>query len=81
MASVPEPGQPSLTENHEPKRTNWVAGGALIGAGLASVCCIVPLLLVMKHPIELGGAAEDVAFHVALGRWFADTRRVPRMSK
>lgn len=31
----------------------------------------------LKHPIELGGAAEDVAFHVALGRWFADTRRVP----
>lgn len=27
--------------------------------------------------IELGGAAEDVAFHVALGRWFADPRRVP----
>jgi hypothetical protein len=27
--------------------------------------------------IELGGAAEDVEFHVALARWFADTRRVP----
>jgi hypothetical protein len=31
----------------------------------------------LKQPIELGGAAEDVAFHVALARWFADTRRVP----
>lgn len=27
--------------------------------------------------IELGGAAEDVMFHVALVRWFADIRRVP----
>jgi len=27
--------------------------------------------------IELGGAAEDVQFHVALTRWFADSRRVP----
>lgn len=31
----------------------------------------------LKHPIELGGAAEDVAFQVALGRYFADARRVP----
>jgi hypothetical protein len=31
----------------------------------------------LKQPIELGGAAEDVAFHVALARWFTDTRRVP----
>ena len=30
----------------------------------------------LSKPIELGGAAEDVAFHVALGRWFADARRV-----
>ena len=27
--------------------------------------------------IELGGAMEDVAFYVALGRWFADSRKVP----
>lgn len=27
--------------------------------------------------IELGGAAEDVLFHVALGRYFADARKVP----
>jgi Zn-dependent M28 family amino/carboxypeptidase len=32
----------------------------------------------LKQAIELGGAAEDVAFHVALGRWFADPRRVPK---
>jgi hypothetical protein len=31
----------------------------------------------LRQTIELGGAAEDVAFHVALGRWFADLRRVP----
>ena len=31
----------------------------------------------LKHPIELGGAAEDVAFQVALARYFADARRVP----
>ena len=27
--------------------------------------------------IELGGAVEDVPFYVALGRWFADSRKVP----
>ena len=31
----------------------------------------------LKNGVELGGAAEDVAFYVALARWFADTRRVP----
>lgn len=31
----------------------------------------------VKPGIELGGAAEDVAFQVALVRWFADPRRVP----
>jgi hypothetical protein len=31
----------------------------------------------LNQPIELGGAAEDVAFQVALARWFADSRRVP----
>jgi hypothetical protein len=31
--------------------------------------------------MELGGAAEDVAFYVALGRWFGDTRRVRMPSK
>ncbi len=32
---------------------------------------------VFKSSIELGGAAEDVAFLVALGRWFGDVKRVP----
>ncbi len=32
---------------------------------------------VVKPGIELGGAAEDVAFHVALVRWFADAHRYP----
>lgn len=31
----------------------------------------------VKPGFELGGAAEDVAFYVALGRWFGDARRVP----
>jgi hypothetical protein len=31
----------------------------------------------LKQVIELGGAAEDVAFMVALGRWFGDVRKVP----
>jgi hypothetical protein len=31
----------------------------------------------VKPGLELGGAAEDVAFYVALGRWFGDARRVP----
>lgn len=30
----------------------------------------------LKRPIELGGAAEDVAFYVALARWFADPKKV-----
>jgi len=30
----------------------------------------------LKRGIELGGAAEDVVFHVALGRWFGDARKV-----
>ncbi|MDG2004657.1 MAG: M28 family peptidase [Novosphingobium sp.] len=29
----------------------------------------------LNRPIELGGAAQDVAFHIALVRWFADTTR------
>lgn len=35
----------------------------------------------LSKPIELGGAAEDVAFHVALGRWFADAKRVASPAK
>lgn len=31
----------------------------------------------IDKPLELGGAAEDVSFLVALGRWFADPRKVP----
>jgi len=30
-----------------------------------------------RPDIELGGAAEDVTFHIALARWFGDSRRVP----
>jgi hypothetical protein len=34
----------------------------------------------LKQTFELGGAAQDVAFHVALARWFADPRHVPSRS-
>lgn len=30
----------------------------------------------LSRGIELGGAAQDVAFHVALARWFGDARKV-----
>lgn len=32
----------------------------------------------LAHPLELGGAVDDVRMLVALGRWFADTGRVPK---
>lgn len=31
----------------------------------------------LSHPIELGGAAQDVKMLVALGRWFGDPRKAP----
>lgn len=31
----------------------------------------------LSHPIELGGATDDVKMLTALGRWFGDPRRVP----
>lgn len=35
----------------------------------------------VSRGIELGGAADDVEFHVGLVRWFADPRRVPERGK
>lgn len=35
----------------------------------------------MAHPLELGGAADDVKMLTALGRWFADPRKVPLKAK
>lgn len=32
----------------------------------------------LKRPIELGGAADDTGFYVALARWFGDIRKVPK---
>jgi hypothetical protein len=32
---------------------------------------------VVKPGLELGGAAEDVLFHIALARWFGDPRKAP----
>lgn len=34
-----------------------------------------------QREIELGGAAEDVAFNLALARWFGDSRKVPAPGK
>jgi hypothetical protein len=31
----------------------------------------------LSHPIELGGATDDVKMLTALGRWFGDPRRIP----
>ncbi|MGH6788018.1 MAG: M20/M25/M40 family metallo-hydrolase [Novosphingobium sp.] len=36
---------------------------------------------VVRPTLELGGAADDVAMLVALGRWFGDPRRYPSPSK
>ena len=35
----------------------------------------------LKPGIELGGAADDVLFLVALSRWFADPKKVPAAAK
>ena len=35
----------------------------------------------VRPTLELGGAAEDVAFHVALVRWFGDVKKVPVVAK
>lgn len=35
----------------------------------------------LRPDLELGGAAEDVAFHVAMVRWFATPKRVPLTAK
>lgn len=42
MSASPESAPPAT----EPRSSRWIAGGALIGAGLASACCVVPLVLV-----------------------------------
>lgn len=46
MASTPEQQAAVTPKTAKGARSNWLATGALIGAGLASACCIVPLLLV-----------------------------------
>ncbi len=46
MASTPEVEGTQSDNGEQPARTNWVAAAALIGAGLASACCVVPLLFV-----------------------------------
>lgn len=46
MAATPEAEPSANTDNREPERANWIAAGALLGAALASACCVVPLLFV-----------------------------------
>lgn len=46
MTSMPESGPVGPLGKEKPERTNWIASAALIGAGLASACCVVPLVLV-----------------------------------
>lgn len=46
MALAPESGLAALTPDEGAKKVNWIASGALMGAVLASACCVVPLLLV-----------------------------------
>ncbi|MBU2587055.1 MAG: mercury transporter MerT [Alphaproteobacteria bacterium] len=46
MASMPETGLSNPVKIPDAKSAGWLATGSLIGAGLASACCIVPLLLV-----------------------------------
>jgi hypothetical protein len=35
----------------------------------------------LSHPLQLGGAADDVRMLTALSRWFADPRKVPLKAK
>lgn len=46
MATAQEPKQIEPFAGDKPQGTRWVATAALIGAGLASACCVVPLVLV-----------------------------------
>lgn len=46
MTSTPEIEPVGLAGKEKPERTSWIAAVALIGAGLASACCVVPLVLV-----------------------------------
>ncbi|MDE1943790.1 MAG: mercury transporter MerT [Betaproteobacteria bacterium] len=46
MVAAPDSRQPAHLESSEPRPASWIATGALLGAGLASACCVVPLLMV-----------------------------------
>ncbi len=46
MATALEKMTSSPAVNEPEKGTGWIASSALIGAALASACCVVPLLLV-----------------------------------
>jgi mercuric ion transport protein len=41
-----EPDLSPIPNDAERRRSSWLAGGGLVGAVLASACCLVPLLLV-----------------------------------
>lgn len=46
MAAASEPSQSAKIGSSKPQRAGWLAAAALVGAGLASACCVVPLVLV-----------------------------------
>ena len=46
MTSARRTGPVGPAADQKPQRTSWIAVAALIGAGLASACCVVPLVLV-----------------------------------
>ena len=46
MALTPETLPPDAATDSPDKGTGWIATAALVGAGLASACCVVPLVLV-----------------------------------
>lgn len=89
MAPTPEQGPPGATEPFKGERANWLATGALVGAGLASVCCVGPLLLVTLgisgawvanltalEPYKPYFAAVTLAL-LGLGFWHAYFKRKP----
>ncbi len=45
MHAAPEPGIKSTLRQPPPRLSRWLAAGALVGAGLSSACCVVPLVL------------------------------------
>lgn len=47
MAAGSDSSQSAETGTGQRQPADWLAAAALVGAGLASACCVVPLVLVM----------------------------------